>query len=89
VFASRMLRLTVDRIDEMMTLQLNVSSRVDFRRRFLAVTAPSLYQSCSNSGWSANCGCAYHAPLLLERECLVNTSRSAFLYGPVFLRVQP
>jgi putative DNA primase/helicase len=38
--ASRMLTLTLDRIDEMITLELSVSSRLDFRRRFFAIAGP-------------------------------------------------
>ena len=37
-----------NRIDEMMTLQVSVSGRLDFRRRFLAIAGP-LKQSCFGS----------------------------------------
>jgi hypothetical protein len=41
-----MLKLKLGRIDEMVTLQLSISGRLDFRRRFLAMLIPRK-QSCS------------------------------------------
>jgi hypothetical protein len=35
-----MFRLTLDRIDEIVTLQLSISCRLDFRRRFLITRVP-------------------------------------------------